>query len=151
MKKTPEKLQETPTLTNIKIKKERTKTKKIKQNSIRKQARTQASSLIGPCNLPDSMRLEQHSPAALGRNSNGAVLGVGQNTSSHKTGRMVSGVSEGNCDVLNDEVILGIIVYFPICRAISGGSLPVLLTTLNKQSYQRSEYYWQELGRCRAW
>ena len=132
MKKTPEKLQKTPTLTNIKIKKERTKTKKIEQNSIRKQARTQASSLIGPRNLPDSMRLEQHSSAELGRNSNEAVLGVGQNTSSYETGRMVSDVSEGNCDVLNDEVILRIIVYFPICRAISGGSLPILLTTLNK-------------------
>ena len=74
--------------------------KKIKQNSIRKQARTQASSLIGPRNLPDSMRLEQHSSAELGRNSNEAVLGVGQNTSSYETGRMVSGVSEGNCDAL---------------------------------------------------
>ena len=92
----------------------------------------QASSLIGPRNLPDSMRLEQHSSAELGRNSNEAALGVGQNTSSNETGRMVSGVSEGNCDVLNDEVILHIIVYFPICRAISGGSLPVLLTTMNK-------------------
>ena len=111
MKKTPEKLQKTPTLTNIKIKKERTKTKKIKQNSIRKQTRTQASSLIGPRNLRDSMRLEQHSSAELGRNSNEAALRVGQNTSSYETGRMVSGVSEGNCDVLNDEVILHIIMY----------------------------------------
>ena len=57
------------------------------------------------------MRLEQHSSAELGRNSNEAVLGVGQNTSSYETGRMVSGVSEGNCDVLNDEVILHIIMY----------------------------------------
>ena len=119
MKKTPEKLQKTPTLTNIKIKKERTKTKKIKQNSIRKQARTQASSLIGPHNLPDSMRLEQHSSAELGRNSNEAVLGVGQNTSSYETGRMVSGVSEGNCDVLNDEVILRIIVYIFLFAELS--------------------------------
>ena len=133
MKKTPEKLQKTPTLTNIKIKKERTKTKKIKQNSIRKQARTQASSLIGPRNLPDSMRLEQHSSAELGRSSSGAVLGAGQNTSSHETGRIVSSVSEGNCDMLNDEIIQRINVCFPICRAISGGSLPVLLTTSNKQ------------------
>ena len=96
------------------------------------------------------MRLEQHSSAELGRSSNGAVLGVGQNTSSYETGRMVSSVSEGNCDMLNDEVIQRIIVCFPICRAISGGSLPVLLTTLNKQLDQRSGYYWQELGRCRA-
>ena len=28
---------------------------------------------------------------------------VGQNTSSDETGRMVSGASEDNCDVLNDE------------------------------------------------
>ena len=79
------------------------------------------------------MRLEQHSPAELGRNSNEAVLGVGQNTSSYETGRMVSSVSEGNCDMLNDEIIQCINVCFPICRAISGGSLPVLLTTSNKQ------------------
>ena len=119
MKKTPEKLQKTPTLTNIKIKKERTKTKKIKQNSIRKQARTQASSLIGPRNLPDSMRLEQHNSAEPGRNSNEAVLGIGQNTFSYETGRMVSGVSEGNCDVLNDEVILRIIVYIFLFAELS--------------------------------
>ena len=104
---------------SIKIKKERTKTKKIKQNSIRKQARTQASSLIGPRNLPDSMRLEQHSSAELGRNSNEAALGVGQNTSSYETGRMVSGVSEGNCDVLNDEVILHIIMYIFLFAELS--------------------------------
>ena len=52
------------------------------------------------------MRLEQHSSAELGRNSNEAALGAGQNTSSYETGRMVKGVSEDNCDVLNDEVIL---------------------------------------------
>ena len=62
-------------------------------------------------NLPDSMRLEQHSSAEPGRNSNEAVPEVGQNTSSYETGRMVSGVSEGNCDVLNDEVTLRIIMY----------------------------------------
>ena len=72
----------------------------------------QASSLIGPRNLPDSMRLEQHSSAELGRNSNEAALGVGQNTSSNETGRMVSGVSEGNCDELNDEIILHIYCIF---------------------------------------
>ena len=36
---------------------------------------------------------------------------VGQNTFSYETGRMVSSASEGNCDVLNDEVILHIIMY----------------------------------------
>ena len=45
----------------------------------------------------------QHSSAELGRNSNEAALGVGQNTSSYETERMVSDVSEGNCDALNDE------------------------------------------------
>ena len=58
------------------------------------------------------MRLEQHSSAELGRNSNEAALRVGQNTSSYETGRMVSGVSEGNRDVLNDGVILHIIFLF---------------------------------------
>ena len=57
------------------------------------------------------MRLEQHSSAELGRNSNEAALGAGQNTSSHETGRMVKGVSEDNCDVLNDEVILHMTMY----------------------------------------
>ena len=71
--------------------KDEEKTRKIKQNSIRKQARTQASSLIGPRNLPNPMRLEQRSSAELGRNSSEAVLGIGQNTFSYETGRMVSG------------------------------------------------------------
>ena len=57
------------------------------------------------------MRLEQHSSAELGRNSNEAALGVGQNTSSYETGRMVKGVSEDNCDVLNDEAILHMTMY----------------------------------------
>ena len=91
MKKTPEKLQKTPTLTNIKIKKERTKTTKTQRRRKNKDD-------------------EQHSSAELSRNSSGAVPEVGQNTSSYETGRMVSGVSEGNCDVLNDEVILCIIM-----------------------------------------
>ena len=93
MKKTPEKLQKTPTLTNIKIKKERTKTTKTQRR--RK-------------NKDDD---EQHSTAELGRNSSGAVPEVGQNTSSYETGRMVSDASEGNCDVSNDEVTLRIIMY----------------------------------------
>ena len=57
------------------------------------------------------MRLEQHSSAELDRNSNEAALRVGQNISSYETGRMVSGVSEGNCDVLNNGVILHITMY----------------------------------------
>ena len=61
------------------------------------------------------MRLEQHSSAELGRNSNEAALRVGQNTSSYETGRMVSGVSEGNCD----EVILHIIVYIFLFAELS--------------------------------
>ena len=101
-------------LAGIKIKKERTKT--TKRNIVQ--------------NKDDET---QRNSAELGRSSSGAVLGAGQNTSSHETGRMVSSVSEGNCDMLNDEIIQRINVCFPICRAISGGSLPVLLTTSNKQ------------------
>ena len=92
MKKTPEKLQKTPTLTNIKIKKERTKTTKTQRRRKNKDD-------------------EQHSSAELGRNSSGAVPEVGQNTSSYETGRMVSDACEGNCDVSNDEVTLRIIMY----------------------------------------
>ena len=101
-------------LPSIKIKKERTKT--TKRNIVQ--------------NKDDET---QRNSAELGRSSSGAVLGAGQNTSSYETGRMVSSVSEGNCDMLNDEIIQRINVCFPICRAISGGSLPVLLTTSNKQ------------------
>ena len=63
------------------------------------------------------MRLEQHNSAELGRNSNEAALGVGQNTFSYEIGRMVSDVSDGICDVLNDEVTLRVIVYFPILQS----------------------------------
>ena len=87
----------------------------MKQNSIRTRARTQAVSLIGRRNLPNRMR---RGSAELGRSSNGAALGVSQNTLSYEIGRLVSGVNEGICDVLNDEVTLRVIVYFPICRVI---------------------------------
>ena len=40
-----------------------------------------------------------------------AAPGAGQNTSSYETGRMVKGVSEDNCDVLNAEVILHMTMY----------------------------------------
>ena len=69
----------------------------------------------------------QRGSAELGRSSNGAALGVGQNTLSYEIGRLVSGVNEGICDVLNDEVTLRVIVYFPICRAISGGSFTSII------------------------
>ena len=65
------------------------------------------------------MRLEQRGSAELGRNSNEAVLRVGQNTSSYETGGVVSNVSEGNCDALNDEVILRMIVFIFLFAELS--------------------------------
>ena len=58
------------------------------------------------------MRLEQRGTAELDRNTNEAALRAGQNTSSYETGRMVSDINEGNCEVTRrDKVILRIIVY----------------------------------------
>ena len=65
------------------------------------------------------MLLVQHSPVERGWNSNEAALGIGQNTFSYETGRMVSDDSEGNRDVLNDEVIMRIVVYIFLFAELS--------------------------------
>ena len=53
------------------------------------------------------MEQQRSCPDRIGQNTDR----IGQSTSSYETGRMVKGVSEDNCDVLNAEVILRMTMY----------------------------------------